>query len=128
MKNIALTSWLFRPAVVKRLPFTVQQRVSKYSTTTTTASGSDPLVRELYLDAQVVRLVLSAERRRNVLTLEMMEALCKELREIDEIGKVRVVILAHRGPAFSSGHDLKELVCVCCLGLLPERIFVFVWR
>jgi len=65
--------------------------------------------RELLFDQQVVRLVLRSPKRRNALSLEMMEKLTKELREIDSIQKLRAVIIAAEGPAFSAGHDLREL-------------------
>lgn len=66
--------------------------------------------RELYLENQVVRLVLNMERKRNALSTELMAELLNELEGINSIPKVRAVILAGKGPAFSAGHDLKELV------------------
>ncbi|KAK6011289.1 hypothetical protein OSTOST_23636 [Ostertagia ostertagi] len=39
----------------------------------------------------------------------MIEELSKELKEINSISKVRSVIISSEGPAFSSGHDLREL-------------------
>uniref|UniRef100_A0AC34FDP7 Uncharacterized protein n=1 Tax=Panagrolaimus sp. ES5 TaxID=591445 RepID=A0AC34FDP7_9BILA len=66
--------------------------------------------RELYHDTKVVRLVLNAPKTRNSLSLALIESLFKELQEIDAIEKIRAVIIAGKGPAFSAGHDLKELV------------------
>ncbi|VDM80030.1 unnamed protein product [Strongylus vulgaris] len=57
----------------------------------------------------VVRLILKDVKRRNALSLEMIEALTKELEGVNTIPKVRSVILTSEGPAFSSGHDLREL-------------------
>lgn len=74
------------------------------------ASNSDGLERELYYEKQVVRLVLNVENTRNLLSLQLLDTLIKELKEIDCIERVRVVILAAKGPAFSAGHDLNELV------------------
>lgn len=65
--------------------------------------------RELYLENQVVRLVLNNQKNRNALSSEMLELLYKEISEIDTIQKVRAIILASEGSVFSSGHDLKEL-------------------
>ncbi|HET9028973.1 MAG TPA: enoyl-CoA hydratase [Candidatus Aquilonibacter sp.] len=47
--------------------------------------------------------------RRNALSLEMMRDLEQALAGIGEDRTVRVVILAGEGPAFSAGHDLREL-------------------
>ncbi|RCN36971.1 hypothetical protein ANCCAN_17152 [Ancylostoma caninum] len=58
----------------------------------------------------VVRLILKDVKRRNALSLEMIEALTKEMEGINTIPKVRSVIISSEGPAFSSGHDLRELV------------------
>ncbi|KAK5983838.1 Enoyl-CoA hydratase domain-containing protein 3 mitochondrial [Trichostrongylus colubriformis] len=58
----------------------------------------------------VVRLILKDVKRRNALSLDMIEELTKELKEINSISKVRSVIISSEGPAFSSGHDLRELV------------------
>uniref|UniRef100_A0A914YZ25 Enoyl-CoA hydratase n=1 Tax=Panagrolaimus superbus TaxID=310955 RepID=A0A914YZ25_9BILA len=65
--------------------------------------------REIYHDNKVVRLVLNSPKTRNSLSLAMIESLFKELQEIDAIEKIRAVIIAGKGPAFSAGHDLKEL-------------------
>jgi enoyl-CoA hydratase/carnithine racemase len=70
---------------------------------------NDGISRELYLENQIVRLVLNAPKKRNSLSLSLMEALHSELKAIDRIEKVRAVILAGEGPAFSAGHNLKEL-------------------
>lgn len=72
-------------------------------------SSNSILKRELYCDGKVARIVLNDPKRRNALSLEMIQALHKELFEIDAIQKVRAVIIAALGPAFSSGHDLKQL-------------------
>lgn len=81
-----------------------------YSTVQKRPDSDEPLQRELYLNNQVVRLVFNSSKKRNALSLEFMSLLHKELEEIDKIEKIRAVILAHNGPAFSAGHDLKQLV------------------
>ncbi|CAD5235470.1 unnamed protein product [Bursaphelenchus xylophilus] len=69
----------------------------------------EPLGREIYRENQVVRLVLNSPKNRNALSLELMKTLREELSQIDKINKVRAVILAGEGPAFSAGHDLRQL-------------------
>ncbi|KAK6019241.1 hypothetical protein OSTOST_15132 [Ostertagia ostertagi] len=72
-------------------------------------SASSLIGRELYQGESVVRLILKDAKRRNALSLDMIEELSKELKEINSISKVRSVIISSEGPAFSSGHDLREL-------------------
>uniref|UniRef100_A0A915E031 Enoyl-CoA hydratase domain-containing protein 3, mitochondrial n=1 Tax=Ditylenchus dipsaci TaxID=166011 RepID=A0A915E031_9BILA len=69
-----------------------------------------PIRQELYFENRVVRLIFNKPKNRNVLSLEMMNALYTELHSIDQIEKLRAVILAGDGPAFCAGHDLKELI------------------
>ncbi|VDP57138.1 unnamed protein product, partial [Heligmosomoides polygyrus] len=59
----------------------------------------------------VVRLILKDAKRRNALSLNMIKVLAKELEEINTISKVLLIIGAE-GPAFSSGHDLRDLTTV----------------
>ncbi|CAD5228088.1 unnamed protein product [Bursaphelenchus okinawaensis] len=73
------------------------------------APMDEPLGRELYLENQVVRFILNAPKNRNALSLELMKMLRNELEQVDKIQKVRAVILAGKGPAFSAGHDLRQL-------------------
>uniref|UniRef100_A0A7E4V6J0 Enoyl-CoA hydratase domain-containing protein 3, mitochondrial n=1 Tax=Panagrellus redivivus TaxID=6233 RepID=A0A7E4V6J0_PANRE len=78
-------------------------------TTPSEPGENDLFERELYLGNKVVRLVLNAPKIRNSLSLELIQALQKELSGIDKVQKVRAVIIAGKGPAFSAGHDLKQL-------------------
>jgi enoyl-CoA hydratase/carnithine racemase len=67
-----------------------------------------PLV--LRSDAEGVRtLTLNRPNARNALSRAMMETMIAELRSVGEDRSVKAVILAAAGPAFCSGHDLKEL-------------------
>lgn len=54
-------------------------------------------------------LTLNDPQRRNALSLATIAALHQALNAIATDDKVRIVILAAEGPAFSAGHDLKEL-------------------
>lgn len=47
--------------------------------------------------------------RRNALSLAMMRELTMVLRELATDRGVRAIIIAGEGPAFSAGHDLREL-------------------
>jgi enoyl-CoA hydratase/carnithine racemase len=59
--------------------------------------------------AGVATLTLNRPQSRNALSLGMLRALGAALDEIAGDDDVRVVILAASGPAFSAGHDLKEI-------------------
>ena len=60
-------------------------------------------------DDAICTLTLNRPRARNPLSLAMLEAFDDHLRAIAEDPRVRVVILTGAGPAFSAGHDLREL-------------------
>jgi enoyl-CoA hydratase/carnithine racemase len=57
----------------------------------------------------VRRLMLNDGRRRNPLSEAMLRALSEAFAAAAADETVRVVVLAGDGPAFSAGHDLKEL-------------------
>ncbi|HEY7565760.1 MAG TPA: enoyl-CoA hydratase [Acidimicrobiia bacterium] len=59
-------------------------------------------------EGPVTRLALNQPERRNPLGLEMMEELVEALTNLS--AESRVVVISGEGPAFSAGHDLKELV------------------
>jgi enoyl-CoA hydratase/carnithine racemase len=54
-------------------------------------------------------LTLNNPARRNALSRAMLGALQERLAAFGEDPQVRVVILAAKGPVFSSGHDLNEV-------------------
>lgn len=58
-------------------------------------------------DGAVARLWLDNPADRNALTAELLGALDSALRAAEADPAVRVVVLGHRGPVFSSGADLK---------------------
>jgi enoyl-CoA hydratase/carnithine racemase len=58
----------------------------------------------------VVTLSLNRPDQRNALSRELMRELTSALDALGEDPEVRAVVLAGRGPAFSAGHDLAELV------------------
>jgi enoyl-CoA hydratase/carnithine racemase len=60
-------------------------------------------------DGPVAVLTLNRPAARNSLSRDLLAALAAELAAIAADGGVRAVVLAGNGPAFSAGHDLKEL-------------------
>jgi enoyl-CoA hydratase/carnithine racemase len=66
-----------------------------------------PLLRE---DADAIAVVtLNRAQARNTLNESVLAALSDELSAISSDRRVRAVVLAANGPAFSAGHDLKEV-------------------
>ena len=61
-------------------------------------------------DGPVARITLNNPKRRNALSLELMEALVEALHKLGERTDVAVIVMAAEGPAFSAGHDLSEMV------------------
>uniref|UniRef100_H3C7Y1 Enoyl-CoA hydratase domain-containing protein 3, mitochondrial n=2 Tax=Tetraodon nigroviridis TaxID=99883 RepID=H3C7Y1_TETNG len=55
------------------------------------------------------RIVLNNPRRRNALSLSMLESLRENILADVDKPDLRVIVLSARGPVFSSGHDLAEL-------------------
>ena len=76
------------------------------ASTKQTASPS-PLLRETLGDIAV--LTLDSPASRNALSEALIAALHAELNDIRDDKRIRAVVIAANGPAFSSGHDLKEL-------------------
>lgn len=66
----------------------------------------------------VATLTMNRPAARNALSMELLESLQSELDAISSDASVKVVILRGAGPAFCSGHDLKELRAN------PERVFI----
>lgn len=57
-------------------------------------------------EGRVARLTLASAKTRNALSLDMIEALIVAFAATDG---ARAVVIDAEGPAFSAGHDLKEL-------------------
>jgi enoyl-CoA hydratase/carnithine racemase len=72
-----------------------------------TDTSASVLVRER--DNDIAILVLNRPQARNSLSETLLIALSGALTEIATNKTVRAVVLAANGPAFSAGHDLKEL-------------------
>jgi enoyl-CoA hydratase/carnithine racemase len=61
------------------------------------------------LDGRLAAVTMRRPDRRNALSLAMMQALAEAFEELGRDRSVRAVILRGEGPAFSAGHDLREL-------------------
>jgi enoyl-CoA hydratase/carnithine racemase len=59
---------------------------------------------------EVMHLTLNRPEKRNALSHELLLQLDATLDAVAADANVRVVVLAARGPAFSAGHDLGEMV------------------
>ncbi len=60
-------------------------------------------------ESGVATLTLNRSEQRNPLSEGMLAELHEILEAIDKDPSVRVVVFCHDGPAFSAGHDLKEV-------------------
>jgi enoyl-CoA hydratase/carnithine racemase len=78
-------------------------------TATAAAASSSSLILLREDIAGVAILTLNRPQARNSLSEALLEALGDALTAIAHDDKVRVVVLAANGPAYSAGHDLKEL-------------------
>ena len=72
-----------------------------------TVAAGPPLLRDNI--GSIAVLTLNRPRTRNTLTEAVLAALADQLTAIAKDRAVRAVVLTARGPAFSGGHDLKEL-------------------
>ncbi|XP_028288434.1 enoyl-CoA hydratase domain-containing protein 3, mitochondrial [Parambassis ranga] len=57
----------------------------------------------------VRRIILNNPKKRNALSLSMLESLRENILADVDSNDLRVIIISAKGPVFSSGHDLKEL-------------------
>lgn len=68
-----------------------------------------PLVRSERPEAGVALVTLDRPETRNALSLAMLGALRDAIGALGADESVKAIVLAAAGPAFSAGHDLKEL-------------------
>ena len=64
---------------------------------------------EEFIANGVYRLTLNDAKKRNTLSEEMMAKLKSSLTDAKDNKSIRVIIIAGNGPAFCSGHDLKQM-------------------
>jgi enoyl-CoA hydratase/carnithine racemase len=90
-----------------RVRLKIGPSMSAQTTAPTVDAAAPLLVRERHKAVAV--LVLNRPQARNSLSEAMLDALSTAFTEIAADRTVRGVVLAANGPAFSAGHDLKEL-------------------
>jgi len=78
------------------------------SATAASTIPNDPVLRRETEDA-VARLILNRPASRNSLSEALLAELTDALESIGRDTSVRAVVIAAEGPAFCSGHDLREL-------------------
>ena len=61
-------------------------------------------------EASVAWLTLNRPEKRNALSVELMSGVLEKLGEVAEDPSIRVLVIRGKGPVFSAGHDLKEMV------------------
>lgn len=59
--------------------------------------------------SHVATLTMDRPQARNALSVAMLAALQQQLTEVEADPDVHVVVIAGNGPAFSAGHDLREI-------------------
>jgi len=69
----------------------------------------DEILQQQWDPAGVLRVTLDDSARRNALSERMLEELQGVLDRAESDPQIRVVVFAASGPAFSAGHDLKEI-------------------
>ena len=62
------------------------------------------------VDAGIARLTMNRPKQYNAISREMIDAMQDALDAIARDRAIRAVIIAGNGPAFSGGHDLKEMM------------------
>ena len=70
---------------------------------------SDGILHSELFDSGILRLTLNDQKRRNALSEDMLARLVDVFSSAATNAEVRVIVLAAEGPAFSAGHDLKEI-------------------
>lgn len=77
-------------------------------TNTSDSIQQDLLTQELTQDG-ILRLTMNDTKRRNSLSEEMLAGLSESINQASINNAVRVIVIAANGPAFCSGHDLKQM-------------------
>ncbi len=75
---------------------------------------------ELERGAPIARLALNRPERRNALSLAVMREMRAAIDEVADDDGARVLVIEGRGPAFSAGHDLAEIVANRDTGFYDE--------
>ena len=73
------------------------------------ANTDDSILLEEFIANGVYRLTLNDAKKRNALSEEMMAKVKSSLTAATDNKSIRAIIIAGNGPAFCSGHDLKQM-------------------
>ena len=73
------------------------------------ANTDDSILLEELIGNGVYRLTLNDAKKRNALSEEMMAKVKSSLTAATDNKSIRAIIIAGNGPAFCSGHDLKQM-------------------
>ena len=73
------------------------------------ANTDDSILLEEFIGNGLYRLTLNDTKKRNALSEEMMAKVKSSLSDAADNKSIRVIIIAGNGPAFCSGHDLKQM-------------------
>ena len=73
------------------------------------ANTDDSILLEEFIGNGLYRLTLNDTKKRNALSEEMMAKVKSSLTDATDNKSIRVIIIAGNGPAFCSGHDLKQM-------------------
>ena len=73
------------------------------------ANTDDSILLEEFIANGVYRLTLNDAKKRNALSEEMLAKVKSSLTDATDNKSIRVIIIAGNGPAFCSGHDLKQM-------------------
>lgn len=72
-------------------------------------AASEPILMSRARHPAIADITLNRASARNALSLEMIVALHDALRSLGDDDTVKAIVIGASGPAFSAGHDLKEL-------------------
>uniref|UniRef100_A0A452HY92 Enoyl-CoA hydratase domain-containing protein 3, mitochondrial n=1 Tax=Gopherus agassizii TaxID=38772 RepID=A0A452HY92_9SAUR len=103
----SLRLWRLKPSRILRCSV-----ASGFSSGATAGSGQQPQLEKLTSTRQqdgIRHVILNNPKKRNALSLSMLKCLRNDILHDIESQALRVIIISAEGPAFSAGHDLKEL-------------------
>ncbi len=75
----------------------------------TDVAADGGLVLETRVDGAIAVLTLNRPQARNAMSLAVLGELHTAVERLGRDGKIAAIVLAGNGPAFCSGHDLKEM-------------------
>ena len=63
---------------------------------------------QTYSESHIAIITVNRPEARNAFNTSLMEAMCREMDEIQKMSDIRVLIVTGAGSSFSAGRDLKE--------------------